>query len=302
MRVIPGGLDGGAPNVYLVERSPAKPGGEPSPGASFPSVASLNLGPKPGDLEANLRMAEEEIHRVKHDDPSIKYIVLPELFTSGYSDLENISRHAEDAEHGMSVWRLSALAHELDVFIAYGFPESLPGGGTATSANLVGPGSGGPLLTYRKRNLVETTPEHRVFTPGTELPVVEAGGMRVALVICWDIGHPETIREAAENGAELVLAPAAWRDPWRPQYDLACAARALDNAVYLASANQIGAYPEATFGAFGGVYGPDGGRASESRGTASVTPLDPFLPETWRTFYGDTLHGRSAETFEEACS
>ncbi len=301
VRVIPGGLDDAA-KFRPTGRFPAKRGGE-SPGkAPLPSVASLNLSPKPGDLEANLRMAEAEIRRVKRDDPSMKWVVLPELFTSGYADLENVSRHAEDAEHGMSVWRLSALAHELDVFIAYGFPERLPGGGTATSANLVGPGSGGPLLTYRKMNLVETTPEHRVFTPGAELPVAEAGGMRVALAICWDIGHPETIREAAENGAELILAPAAWRDPWGPQYDLACAARALDNAVYIASANQRGHYPEADFNAPGGVYAPDGSRVSEERGAASVATLDPDAPGWWRTFYGDTLFKDPAESFEEACS
>lgn len=309
MRVIPGGLD--AANNRFTEKPPAKlvetklvetkpAGGTAKP--SHPSVASLNLAPIPGDLEANLHAAEEEVVRVKREDPSVKWFVLPELFTSGYSDLENVFRHAEDAEHGMSVWRLSALAHELDVFIAYGFPEALPGGGTATSANLVGPGSGGPLFTYRKKNLVETTPEHRVFTPGESLPVVEAGGLRVAIVICWDLGHPETVREASRGGADLILAPAAWRDPWGPQYDLACASRALDNAVHLASANQIGAYPEASFGAPGGVYAPDGTRVSESRENASVAVLDPSLPQRWRTFYGDTLRGRSVETLEEACS
>ncbi|CAN5682290.1 hypothetical protein BH20ACT10_BH20ACT10_18430 [soil metagenome] len=295
VRVIPGGLD--AAYVRSTERPPAEFDGKPP----LPSVASLNLSPKSGALETNLRMAEEEIRRAKREDPSIKWIVLPELFTSGYADLENVSLHAEDAHHGMSVWRLSSLAHELDVFIAYGFPERLPGGGTATSANLVGPGSGGPLLTYRKKNLVETTPEHRVFTPGSSLPVVEAGGMRVALVICWDIGHPEMVREAAASGAELILAPAAWRDPWGPQYDLACAARALDNAVYIASANQKGDYPEAAFHAPGGIFGPDGSRASEVRGAAAVARLDPDAPGWWRTFYGDTLR-KNPEPLEEACS
>ncbi len=271
MRVISGGLDAAAANIRSAGRFPAEHGCEAWRETSLPTVASLNLRPTPGDLEANLRLAEREVRRAKKEDPSIRWVVLPELFTSGYSDLENISRHAEDSEHGMSVWRLSALAHELDVFVAYGFPERLPGG-VASSANLVGPGSAGPLLTYRKKNLVETTPEHRVFVPGTGVPAVEAGGMRVALVVCWDIGHPETVREAARNGADLILAPAAWRDPWGPQYDLACAARALDNAVYVASANQRGKYPEADFNSPGGVYGPDGSRVSEERGSAAVAP------------------------------
>lgn len=289
-------IPGGPANVRLIEEAQA------AYGAGHGSVAALDLGPEPGDLEANLRLAEAEIRYVKRAHPSVRWVVLPELFTSGYSALDGVSRHAEDAEHGMSVWRLSALAHELRLYIAYGFPEKLAGGGTASSANLVGPESPGPLLTYRKRNLVETTPEHRVFSPGTGLPVVEAGGMRVAVVICWDLGHPETVREAAANGADLILAPAAWRDPWRAQYHLACAARALDNAVYVASANQRGKYPEASFTAPGSVHGPDGGRLSEDPGRAAVAALDPASPGRWRSFYGDTLRKYPDEPLEEACS
>jgi predicted amidohydrolase len=59
----------------------------------------------------------------------------------------------------------------------------------------------------------------------------------VALTICWDLGLPEVAREAAITGADLILAPAARREPWGFQYELCCAARALDSGVYLASAN-----------------------------------------------------------------
>ena len=146
----------------------------------------------------------------------------------------------------------------LGLYVAYGFPEKRRGipGGISDSANLAGPRA--IVLTYRKRHLVRTTAEPRVFVPGTYLPVVQAGATRDALVICWDLGFPEAVREAALNGADLVLAPAGWRYPWGAQYDLVCAARALDNAVHLASANQLGDYLEARFDVPGGVYGPDG--------------------------------------------
>ena len=44
-------------------------------------------------------------------------------------------------------------------------------------------GPEGVLLTYRKRNLVKTTGEDLVFSPGEDLPVVEAGGLRVARLV-----------------------------------------------------------------------------------------------------------------------
>jgi predicted amidohydrolase len=126
--------------------------------------------------------------------------------------------------------------------------------------------------------------------------------VRVAFVICWDLGFPEVAREAALGGADLILAPAGWRDPWGPQYKLSCASRALDNAVYLASANQLGVYPEARFGAPGHVYGPDGMRVSRSEGELSVAEVDPDSPERWRQLYGSTLLESVEAVPLEVCS
>jgi predicted amidohydrolase len=145
------------------------------------------------------------------------------------------------------------------------------------------------VATYRKRNLVGTTPEHIVFTAGTESQIVEAGGLRVSLAVCWDMGFPEMAREAALGGADLILVPAAWREPWGFQYDLSCAARAIDNGVYVASANQAGIYPEASFATPGHVYGPDGTRVSSSSGAASIGTVDPSTSLRWRARYGNTL-------------
>ena len=267
---------------------------------AHPLVAALSLGPEPGDVAGNLLLAKRAVTEAKRAHPALRWVVLPELFTSGYADLAMVHRYAEDAETGPSAEFFVSLARELDLYMAYGFPERLPGeadgaggvsggvsGGVADSANLVGPR--GVLLTYRKRHLVGTTGENRIFVPGTCTPVARAGGARVALAICWDLAFPEAVRGAALEGADLVLAPAGWRHPWGPQYDLVCAARALDNGVYLASANQLGDYSEARFDAPGGVYGPDGGRVSENTGATSVGELDSGFPNLWRASFGSTL-------------
>ena len=278
----------------------------PSPASALQtySVAALNLSPEPGDVGGNLLLAERATTEAKRAHPNLRWVVLPELFTSGYSDLASVHRHAEDAEQGMSARFFASLAHALGLYIAYGFPERLPGtvgaAGVSDSANLVGPE--GLVLTYRKQHLVRTTQEHLVFVPGTELPVVEAGGMRVALVICWDLGFPELARGAALAGADLILAPSGWRDPWGPQYELSCAARALDNAVYLASANQLGVYPEARFDAPGHVYGPDGLRVSRSEGERGVGEVDPGAAGRWRRLYGSTFLDGLETAPLEVCS
>ncbi|HZC19119.1 MAG TPA: carbon-nitrogen hydrolase family protein [Rubrobacteraceae bacterium] len=265
------------------------------------TVAALNLSPVPGDVEGNLLLAQRAITDAKLAHPDLRWVVLPELFTSGYSDLVSVHRYAEDAERGESVRFFASLARDLGLYIAYGFPERLPGAtGVCDSANLIGPD--GVALTYRKRHLVRSNGEHQAFVSGTDLPVAEAGGARVAFVICWDLGFPEVAREAALAGADLILAPAGWREPWGPQYELSCAARALDNAVYLASANQLGVYPEARFGAPGHVYGPDGQRVSNEDGERSVAEIDLEASGRWRTFYGSTLLERAETVPLEVCS
>jgi predicted amidohydrolase len=259
--------------------------------ASTCSVAALNLSPKPGDVEGNLRLAERAITEAKRAHPDLGWVVLPELFTCAYSRLASVHLYAEDAERGESVLFFSSLARDLGIHIAYGYPERFLGtagaAGVCDSANLVGPE--GLVLTYRKRHLVCTSAENLVFVPGIELPVVETGGMRVALVICWDLGFPEVAREAALSGAELVLAPAGWREPWGRQYEISCSARALDNAVYLASANQLGIYPEALFSTPGHAYGPDGMCISEREDERSYGEIDSAAPARWRRFYGSTI-------------
>ena len=267
------------------------PGGE-APDGALPcasAVAALNLSPKPGDPQGNLLLAGREVAAALAVEPSLRYVVLPELFTCAYSALESVYLYAEDAECGESARFFTGVAKEFGIYIAYGFPEGIGGSpaGVFDSANLVGPE--GVVATYRKRNLVGTTPEHFVFTPGTESQIVEAGGLRVALAVCWDIGFPEVARESAMGGVDLLLVPAAWREPWGFQYDLTCAARALDNGIYIASANQAGTYPEANFATPGHVYAPDGTRVSSSSGRRSIAAVDPSTSLRWRTTYGNTL-------------
>ncbi len=58
------------------------------------SVATLNLGAEPGGVEENLRLDGRAIRGLRGRDPSLRWVVLPGLFTCGYSDLGSVHRYA----------------------------------------------------------------------------------------------------------------------------------------------------------------------------------------------------------------
>ncbi|MCA9284442.1 MAG: hypothetical protein KDA22_04455 [Phycisphaerales bacterium] len=110
---------------------------------------------------------------------------------------------------------------------------------------LVGPG--GVLSLYRKVNPwipweVHASP-HDVPAGADPFPVVDTEIGRLGVAICYDWLFPETIRQIAFNGAEVIVRVSAYMDPWgaTPPMDwwtLFNRARAVENTVFVVAANQ----------------------------------------------------------------
>jgi predicted amidohydrolase len=86
--------------------------------------------------------------------------------------------------------------------------------------------------------------ESERFRAGTEDPLqVEIEGFRAAVVICYDMRFASFIERAADQGAELLLAPTAWvAGPLKEEHlTVVARARALDNTMYVAVGGMAGA-------------------------------------------------------------
>jgi predicted amidohydrolase len=118
---------------------------------------------------------------------------------------------------------------------------------------LIGPS--GILSTYRKVNPwipweLHASP-HDIDPSGDAFPVVETEVGRLGVAICYDWLFPETIRQLAFNGAEVLIRVSAYMDPWgaTPPMDwwtLFNRARAVENTAYVVASNQgaaMSAYP-----------------------------------------------------------
>lgn len=182
-------------------------------------------------------------------------VILPELWTSGYNDPAAVIAASEPAD-GPWQTRLAGLARAHRIALAYGYPE-LDGGHRYNAARLIDE-AGQTLAAYRKVNLWGDY-ERGLFTPGESPSVVATWrGWRIGLSICYDTEFPETIRDLALKGADLVIAPTACGCEFPLVAEAVIRVRALENGVFLAFANRVGSECGYPFDGHSAIVGPDG--------------------------------------------
>ena len=117
---------------------------------------------------------------------------------------------------------------------------------------------GRSLANYRKCHLFGDL-DRDMFRAGQSPPaVIELDGIRVGLLICYDVEFPEAVRLLALAGADLVAVPTALMDPFEVVARTIVPARAVENQVFLAYANRCGREGDLRYCGLSCVVGPDG--------------------------------------------
>lgn len=93
--------------------------------------------------------------------------------------------------------------------------------------------------------------ESKTVAPGDQPTVIDVGGVRVGLTLCYDIRFPELYAELADRGAQLITVHASWgTGPGKlDQWTLLARARAIDTTTVVAAVDQ--AYPGDDIAALG---------------------------------------------------
>jgi 5-aminopentanamidase len=185
---------------------------------------------------------------------SFDLMLCPELFLSGYDVGDKIRQYAEPAG-GPSLVRVSGLAKKYETALAVGYPE-MEGQDLYNSLAVVGK-SGERLHDYRKRFLPPGF-EGEAFTPGQAADIFEFMGQRFAVLICYDVEFPETVRAAAMAGAAIILAPTALRAQWNFVARKMIPTRAFENGLFLLYANHAGREGDSDYLGESVIVAPDG--------------------------------------------
>ncbi|HEX5569664.1 MAG TPA: carbon-nitrogen hydrolase family protein [Streptomyces sp.] len=209
-----------------------------------------------------------------------RLLVTSELYLTGYALGDRAAELAEPAD-GPGARAVARTAAEHGLAIAYGYPERGERG-LHISVQLIGP-DGTRLANYRKTHLYGGY-ERAHFTPGdTTVVQADLDGVRVGMLICYDVEFPEAVRAHALAGTELLLVPTALMRPYEIVAETILPARAFESQLYIAYANRCGTEGEGedrlTFTGLSCLAAPDGTvRARAGTGEdLIVADADPAL-------------------------
>ena len=185
------------------------------------------------DKETNLRLAEERIAALAS---KADVAVLPEMFATGFC-----TDHPELAEtmEGDIIRRLQAAADQHGIAIVSSF-ICLP----AMGQRLVNRGfiikPNAPIEIQDKRHLYAHGGEDLFFQPAEERHVFEYKGVKILLLVCYDLRFPVWARNRSGHDYDLIIVVANWPEIRIQYWDTLIAARATENQCYIAAVNMVG--------------------------------------------------------------
>jgi predicted amidohydrolase len=184
-------------------------------------------------------------------------LICPEMYLTGYNIGPDAARRLAEAPDGASAQAVMRIAREAGIAILYGYPERGAGGHIYNTAQLIDR-TGRIAASYRKTHLFGEI-DRAAFSAGATLPeVVELDGLKIGILICYDVEFPENVRALALKGADLVAVPTALMQPFDIVARTIVPARAYENQVFLAYADRCGSESELSYCGLSCVIAPDG--------------------------------------------
>ena len=183
----------------------------------------------------NLSMFSEKL---KGLDPKTDLLVLPEMFTTGFS--MNPSKVADSGGELALEWmRVVAAQRKLVVCGSVAVEDS---GSYYNRFFWVRPD--GSYEQYDKIKLFSFAGEHEVYTPGTKELIVEIKGWRIKPIICYELRFPELCRNNYQEGQgfdyDCLLVVANWPASRSHAWRVLLMGRAIENQAYVVAVNRVG--------------------------------------------------------------
>ncbi|MFC1429667.1 carbon-nitrogen hydrolase family protein [Streptacidiphilus sp. N1-3] len=204
------------------------------------AVAAIQTAPVPLDLEASWQRFADQVRSTRALFPHVQLVVVPELLLAAEAPLlrpcpEDWMQRAAVTVPGPLTDRICALAVETGLWLVPGSVFERAGDGNIYNTALAVSPQGEIVARYRK---IFPWQPYEACTPGKEFVVFDIPDVgRIGLAICYDGSFPETARQLAWLGAEVIIQPTLTTTRDR-EMELVCArANAWTNQVYVVNVN-----------------------------------------------------------------
>ncbi|TFC81507.1 carbon-nitrogen hydrolase family protein [Cryobacterium sp. TmT2-59] len=196
------------------------------------SIAGLQTAGSPGNVASNLGELRAAARTTKAGGGEL--LITPELFLTGY----NLGDKLFDLAKLDLLIKVQEIAREEGLAMIVGLPEYEE---DRLYNSVVFLDEGGAVLGhYRKTHLFGSL-DRELFTRGEQLvSTVDYRGVRLAMLICYDVEFPETVRAAALAGAHAVIVATAQMTPFKFIAEQLIPVRAWENQIYMAYVNHDG--------------------------------------------------------------
>lgn len=200
-------------------------------------TASIQFPVRLGDISFNQQKVKELVEKAWNQyQPDV--ILLPETWNLGFFP-EDVKELAEDFHTSSSFSLIKSLAEKFQVNLIGG-SIIVHDGGLIRNRAIVFNRQGELIHQYDKSHLFSPTKEHLSFEAGKENHIFMLDEVKVAHMICYDLRFPEYSRKLALEGAQVLFISAEWPHPRLHHWQVLNLARAIENQMYVISANGCG--------------------------------------------------------------
>jgi len=181
------------------------------------------------DAARNREHFSQTIKRIEEDTD---LIVLPEMFTTGFSmDAPTLA----EPMNGTTVEWMKEMAGSTGSAIC---GSLIIADGDDYRNRFICATPNGSITVYDKRHLFRLADEQNYYTQGDVVQTFELNGFRICPMICYDLRFPAWSRN--RDSYDLLLYVANWPSRRHNAWATLLRARAIENLSYLAGVNRVG--------------------------------------------------------------
>ncbi len=184
--------------------------------------------------EENLNQLTIHIDKLKNEHPVIDMIVMPEMFTTGFT--MNAVQYAETIEGATVEWmREIAVEQELVICGSLIIHEK-----KKFYNRFIFVKPDGKIEFYDKKHLFSHAGEDENYTAGNKKVTIEYKGWKINPFICYDLRFPVWCRNS--NDVEIMIFVANWPETRIEHWQKLLPARAIENQCFVIASNRVVIY------------------------------------------------------------